>query len=238
MKERIANAMLLAAVTMLAALPMFRYQFLHLGGHIFPRPPTGLQAYHLAVGQGFVTLVAAFLSALVAFLYRERLGLPPFGRWADLRGWLLAGLLAGLAIAPLAYLGGDRILMARVPALFPPGAAAALAQMAGAALAQEVIFRLGLLTIGIYFLRRWGWAGYPWPAVAGVCMFAAAGNYLLLAKFQLIGEVGVWRAAATLAPSFALQCLFSAVYLRAGFLAAAGFHAGVQIRLLLYALLR
>ena len=237
-KDRTKNAVFVATLAMFASLPMFHYRFLYLGGHIFSRQPSGQQAYYLALSQSFLVLVAAFLSALVCFLYRDRLGLPPFGRAMDGAAGLLSGLAVGLMLTPVVYFACDSEILRRIPLLFPRDGLWALAHMAGAAVTQETIFRLGLMTIGLYFLRRRRWTGYPWPVVAPVAVFGAAGNYLLLVKFNLVQFLPPAQTAAAVALSLLLQALYCHVYLRHGFLSAVAFHMGADVKLAIYALMR
>jgi len=237
-KDRTRNAFFLATLAMFASLPMFHYRFLHFGTHIFSRQPTAAQAYYLALSQSFLVLVAAFLSALVCFLYRDRLGLPRFGRPADIPLSLIVGLAAGLLLTPVAYYICDNIVLQQIPAIFPDQVGWALSHMFGAAIVQETIFRLGLMTIGLYFLHRRRWGGYPWPVILPAAAFGAAGNYLLLIKFNLIHMLPPAQLAISTFLSLLLQWLYGHVYWRRGFIAAAAFHGGMDVRLLVYALMR
>jgi hypothetical protein len=237
-KDRTRNAFFLAALAMVASLPMFHYRFLHLGDQIFARQPSAQQAYYLALSQSFMVLVAAFLSALVWFLYRDRLGLPRFGRMADIPAGLLSGLAVGLVLTPLIFLACDREILRHVPALFPSEALWALAHMAGAAVVQEAIFRLGLMTIGLYFLHRWRWRGYPWPVILPVAVFGAVGNYLLLVKFNLVQILPPAQVTVSVFLSLGFQWLYCHLYLKWGFAATVAFHLGMEGKLLIYALVR
>jgi hypothetical protein len=237
-KDRTRNAFFLATLAMFASLPMFHYRFLYLGEQIFDRRPSAEQAYYLALSQSFMVLVAAFLSALVWFLYRDRLGLPRFGRMADIPAGLLSGLGIGLVLTPLIFFACDRTILRHVPALFPSGAVWALAHMAGAALVQETIFRLGLMTIGLYFLRRWGWCAYPWPVILPVAVFGAVGNYLVLVKFNLVPILPPAQVTVSMFLSLIFQWLYCHLYLKRGFTATVAFHVGMEGKLLVYALMR
>jgi hypothetical protein len=237
-KDRTRNAFFLSTLAMFASLPMFHYRFLHFGPYIFSRQPTASQAYYLALSQSFLVLVAAFLSALVCFLYRDRLGLPRFGQPADIPPSLIAGLAAGLLLTPAAYYFCDSVILQRIPSVFPDHMGWALAHMVGGAIVQATVFRLGLMTIGLYFLHRWRWRGYPWPVILPVAAFGAAGNYLLLVKFNLVHMLPPAQAAIAAILSLLLQWLYCHVYWRHGFIAATAFHAGMDVKLLVYALMR
>lgn len=237
-KDRTKNAVFVATLAMFASLPMFHYRFLHLGEHLFGRQPSSQQAYYLALSQSFLVMAAAFLSALVCFLYQDRLDLPPFGRLMDGAAGLLSGLAIGAMLTPVVYFACDSEILRRIPLLFPKSGLYALAHMAGAAITQETIFRMGLMSIGLYFLKRRRWTGYPWPVVAPVAAFGAAGNYLLLVKFNLVQFLPPTQTVFALALSLLLQALYCHVYLQHGFLSAAAFHMGADVKLAIYALMR
>lgn len=236
-RDGIRNAVLLAGATLFAAFPMFHYQYQRLAGLLLtvPPPPELLQA--LALQQALLVFLMALLCALVGFLYADRLQLPRFGTLADIRFWLPAGLLGGLLLTPLTYLIVDQSVLALQPALFPDTWSWALAEMLGSALTQEVLARFGLLTVALYFLQRWHFRGWPWPAVLLIATLGVAGTALFLSRFDLLSQLTTPTLFSALALAFGLQWLFCVIYLRWGFLAVVSVHVGLAVKWLVYALL-
>ena len=237
MKERIQNAIFLAAAAMLGSFPMFLYQYQHLSGYIFTPQPSEERLFYLSLIQSVIVFALAFLCALVGFLYSARLKLPKFGSPADALNWLSFGLALGLLFTPLSYFVLDREMMRLIPQMYPTHWPWAIGNMLGGAITQEVISRFGLLTIGIYLLDRWNFKGYPWPAIALVSLFGCAGTYVSLLKFDLAQRLFPSEIVLALIIVFILQWVFSEAYVRKGFLAAVCIHFGLSVRLLVYALL-
>lgn len=236
-KAKMQNSVLLAGAAMAASFPMFMYQYRHLSGLILDYKPAPELLDNLALKQSVIVFFAAFLCALVGFLYAERLRLPVFGKTADIAVWLPRGLLIGTALTPVFYLAIDRELSRIFPSLFPNPWPWALADMLGSAITQEVLARLGLLTIGIYFLDRWKFKGYPWPAVAAIAMFGTLGTYLFLTRFGIAQKVSIYHFLISLFLAFGLQWIFCAIYLRWGFVAAVCIHIGLNVKYLIYAVM-
>ncbi|MCP4112271.1 MAG: CPBP family intramembrane metalloprotease [Desulfobacteraceae bacterium] len=236
MKDKMRNSVFLAAAAMFGTLPMFQYHFRHFAGSLFTRQPTAEQIYYLALGQSFMVFLLAFLCSLVGFLYSERLQLPEFGKTSDIPGWLCMGLLVGLFFTPISYYFCDREVFRVIPEIFPNSSLWALANMSGIALAQEVIVRFGLLTIGIYLARRWGLKGYAWPVIVVISIFGALGTYVFLAKFDLVHKLFPSQLLISLIMAFFLQWIFCEIYLRKGFLAVLCIHFGLDIKFLVYSL--
>jgi hypothetical protein len=234
-KETVQNALLLSGLVMFACLPMFRYQFQYLSADIFIQPADPVMINRLALMQSFIVFLLAVLCSLVGFTYARRLELPGFGTFSDLLYWLPLGLLAGVLFAPVYYFLVDRALMQRIPEMFPASPVDALALMIGGVIPQEVIARFGLLTIGVYFWKRRR-KGRPWPLIAGVSLFGAAGAYVTLAKFYLNHKIPPVQMGIVLATVFLLQWLFCELYLRRGFVTATCIHLGLTVKLLIYAL--
>lgn len=234
MKSRLQNAVLLSAVAMFVSLPMFYERYTRFAGSIFKIPPTAEQLFYLSLSQSFMVLAIAFLSALVGFLYMDRLRLPGFGRFGDIRIWLPAGLVVGLAITPVAYYAADREIISVMPEVFPSSWQWALANMAGGAIAQEVIARMGLLTIALYFMDRWKFKGHPWPAIIFVSLFGAAGSFFSLAGHNLAGQLLPNQIILCLVLAFAGQWVFCEIFIRKGFIPAAGIHFGMSVKYLVY----
>lgn len=237
MKDRIKNAVLLASVAMFASLPMFYSQFLNMSGSIFPNRPTSHQIFYLSLSQSFIVFALALLCALIWFLYAERLRLPGFGKPSDLIAWVPVGLIAGLATAPVMYFCVEKDILGKLPELARGPWYWAVANMLGESITQEIIMRLGLLTIALYFADRWRLKGHPWPAVVLISIFGASGSYFSLAKFNLADKIFMYQMVTTLILAFIIQCVFCEIYLRKGFLATVSFHFGMSVKFLLYAII-
>ena len=153
-KNRVQNAIILSGLTMLLSYPTFLHRYGAAADLIFLRPPAAGQLQLLALGQSIVIFGLASVCSLVGFLYSDRLSLPGMGRKEAFPAWLGIGLLAGLAFAYPSWWISDRGLLRTAPGLEPSAWQVSLARMLGEALTQEVIARFGLLTIGVYLLRR------------------------------------------------------------------------------------
>ena len=234
MKNRLQNAVLLSAAAMFVSLPMFYERYVRFSDSIFKKPPTAEQLFYLALSQAFMVLAIAFLSALIGLLYQDRLRLPGFGKFGDIRAWLPVGLLAGLAITPIAYYAADRELMAAIPNLFPRDWQWAVVDMAGGAIAQEIIARMGLLTIGLYFMDRWKFKGHPWPAIIVVSAFGASGTFFSMAGHNLAFQLLPNQIILCLLLAFAGQWVFCEIYIRKGFFPAVSVHFGMSVKYLVY----
>jgi len=234
-KQRAKAAFVISAITMFAVCPKFFYQFRELAGRVSIGPVSDLQVLKLALGQSLILFTAAIISSLVGLLYADRLSLPGMGRFKDLKVWLPLGIALGLFLTPVSYYLADKRLLFQVPEMFPESLHLALGWVLGSALSQEVIARLGLLTIAVYFLHWFNFKGHPWPAILVVCLFTVMNVLILSHRFRLAGRIEPQLLHLSLAGSFLFQWLLCEVYIRKGFLAAAALHAGLKIKVLVYA---
>lgn len=233
MRQRVETALLLAGIASLLAWPMFALQFERLGTLWFAHPPDAAAAWRLALRQAVVVFAVLLPSALVGMLYAHRLGLPGLGQLRWMRFWLGASLIAGTCATPIVHGLMDRALLAALPQLYPATVPAAFLDMAGSALVQEIILRAGLLTILVYFLRRAGFRGHPWPANLPIALFAALGLARYLDRLAVDDPTApLWIA---LLLSFVLQWIYGEMYLRYGLLAAMGVHFGLSVKFAWYA---
>jgi len=236
-RDRAQNALLLAGAATFLSYPMIYYQFNHMMGKVFARPPSPEQLKLLSVGQSLILFAIAFLCSLVGFLYFERLTLPGFGRFRDLKKWLPVSLGLGIALTPLAYFAADRGLLAQIPETYPHPWPWAVAWIVGNALSQEVVARFGLLSIGVYLLRWVGFQGRPWPAITVVSGFGVLCSFLFLERMDFAARIGPWPMAFSLLAIFISQWALSEVYVRKGFMAALALHIGLGVRVVIYALM-
>jgi hypothetical protein len=109
--------------------------------------------------------------------------------------------------------------------------------MAGGALSQEVIGRLGLLSVGVYVLRWRGFTGHPWPAILAVSAFAAVCGRLYLARISYPAGEETLQVAVSLAYIFAFHWTLCEVYVRKGFFAAVALHLGLVVKFAVYAVM-
>lgn len=236
MTHKIQNSIFLAAAAMFASIPMFQYQFLYCTD-VFNQPPSNKEAYYLAVCQAFMIFSVALLSALVGFLYAQRLHLPGFGKLNEFKFWLPLGLILGSVLTPVSYYLFDKDIMRSCPQLFPDALPYALAFMVGTVIDQEVIIRFGLLTIGMYFQMRWQPKVYPWPVFLVITGFVTMGSYFGLSKFGLADQLSLSQVIIPVGGTFIFQWIYCEIYIRKGLLAVFYFHFGMTVKYAWYALL-
>lgn len=231
-KNRVQNAIILAGFTMLLAYPTVLYRYSAAADLIFSRTPTDGQLQLLALGQSIVIFGLASVCSLVGFLYSDRLSLPGLGRAGSLPPWLGIGLAAGLVLAYPSWWISDRWILQTAPGMEPSPWHVSLARMAGESLTQEVIARFGLLTIGVYLLRRFEITDSNLPAIFAVSGFAAVGAAVSTGRLGL--ELSGLQMALAVLLSFARNWILAEVFLRRGLIASVGLHAGLNLKLLLY----
>lgn len=223
---------------MFLSYPWFLYINQNLTEAVFRHSPSVHQLRVFSLGQSIILFAISLLCSLVGLLYSDRLDLPGLCNPGDVKKWLPTGLVLGLLLTPISYLATDRSLLFQVPEMFPKPWPWALAWMAGSSLAQEVVARLGLLTIGIYLLRWFSFKGHPWPAIAVVSIFASMSTFITyLDRLKLDERLLPWQLWFSLISIFFFQWIFSEVYVRRGFVAVLLLHFGLSIRVLIYSFL-
>lgn len=222
---------------MILSYPYFLFDLTRAAPVIFPRPPDPANLQILALGQAIILFGAALLCALVGFLYAERLGLPGRGKPASALRWSLLGLPAGIIAAPVAWFLVDQDMVRIIPGYEPSSWPVSLTRMAGGALAREVVLRFGLVTIAVYFLRRFKLSADNWPAAVAISLFAATGTFLQLGRLQCLAEFSDPRLILIVGAAFVENLVLSILYLRRGLLAAVALDAGLNLKLLIYSLL-
>jgi hypothetical protein len=131
----------------------------------------------LAVELILLTLVL-FLSALIGFSFSPRLGLPGLGRPGGLIRALPLLVLGGIVLVAISYFAFDRYFFAIAPHSFPGKTGYLVAIPFKAALADETILRLGLVTIGVGLTKN---------RAAGVILMSAVASLLTVKYFEFIG---------------------------------------------------
>ncbi len=234
-KSRVKEAVVLSCLTMFMACPYFFYRFRELAGRVSVDPVSDMQVFKAAVGQALILLAVALLSSLVGLLYARRLYLPGLGNIRDLKFWVPLGIILGLLLTPASYYLADRKLIYQVPEMFPSACQWALGWVLGSAFSQEVIARLGILTIGVYFLHWYNFKGHPWPAILVVCLFTVMSLLIMNYRFRLAGRIEPGLLHLSMASTFIFQWVLCELYIRKGFMAALSLHAGLKIKLIVYA---
>jgi hypothetical protein len=237
MKNRIQNSILLSAAAMFCSLPLFQYQYLHLSSKIFPNMPSPEKIYYLAVSQSFILFALALLCSLIGFLYSDPLNMPGFGKLSDAAVWLPVGLMIGIVFTPIRYFLFDRSIIMTIPELFPKPWGWALAQMIGTTIPQEVIVRFGLLTIGVYLLRKLNYSGHPVSAIGLISVFGSFVTYLTMIRFNIASKLIPNQMITLLLLTFCLQWIYCEIYIRKGLVATVCIHFGLTVKFLLYALI-
>lgn len=235
-KSGVANSILLAAAAMIGAIPMFQHQFRSLTATVFTVEPSEQQIFYLALGQSFILFCLALLCSLVGFFYSAPLGLPGLGKLRDGPKWFGVGAVIGLGLTPVFYYSCDFEIYTIAPELFPASTSQAFYMVIGNALAQEIIARFGLVTIGVYLWKNIGRTGYPWPAVIVVSLFSAFGHYLFITRFNLDLKLSTAHIAVTVFATFLFQILFSDTFVRRGLIAALGLHLGIGVKPVIYSI--
>jgi hypothetical protein len=119
-----------------------------------------------------------FLSALVGFSFSVRLDLPGFGQMREFLRALPIIIAGGIILVGISYVAFDRWFFAIAPISFPKETAYLVAFPFKAALADETILRLGLVTIGV---------GLTKDKAAGVILMSAVSTLLTVKYFEFIG---------------------------------------------------
>jgi len=134
----------------------------------------------LFFSQLFLLFIACLLSALAGFSFSQRLELPGFGDWAAFvrSFWNLFAL--ALTMVVLSYFIFDRHLIKLAPQFYPQELLYLLALPLKRAFTDEIILRLGLVTISVLLFKS---------KLFGVIAVSALFPFLSVKYFQFIGVV-------------------------------------------------
>lgn len=119
-----------------------------------------------------------FLSSLVGFSFSGRLGLPGFGKIREFLFALPLLIVGGLVLVAISYFVFDRYFLAVAPVSFPDQPIYLVTIPFKAALADETILRLGLVTIGVSLTKN---------KSVGVILMSAVSSLLTVKYFGFIG---------------------------------------------------
>jgi hypothetical protein len=154
--------------------------------------------------------------------------------WAELANNLVATAIAGLVIG-LALVGLRIALVDQLPVNLPAfgfrGVLGSLAVSIGAAVGEEVWFRLGLLSTLVWIVSKLTGQGRPndrtvWSCLLFVAVIFAAAHIPQLASFGAASSIGV---AGTIFGNTIVGTLYGWFYWRRGLLAAISVHFWVDV---------
>jgi hypothetical protein len=171
----VVKSTILATAAAVSAIGYFHYLVFDVpsGG-----PPAGQDPWTFLAFEVMLLFLILLLSALVGFSFSPRLGLPGFGRMKELLYALPLLIVGGLILVATSYLVFDRYFYAIAPVSFPRQPIYLFTIPFKAALADETILRLGLVTVGVGLTRNKG---------AGVILMSAVSSLLTVKYFEFIG---------------------------------------------------
>jgi hypothetical protein len=145
MRSVLLKSGILAVAAVFFTIPYF----LHLTRTMGSR----LDLWGLMGTQLLMLFIVCLLSAVVGFSYSKRLDLPGFGDFKLFLGALPYLILASLALIMFSYVCFDRYFYSISPASYPKHFSWLLSIPFKRALTDEIILRLGLITIGVGLFR-------------------------------------------------------------------------------------
>ncbi|MBN1883501.1 MAG: hypothetical protein JW885_15145 [Deltaproteobacteria bacterium] len=174
--ERVVReAALLTVFALVAAISYVRYLLDMAVG----RGMLGLETASVVfVTDLFLLGVLLFLCALVGLSFAPRYRLPGLGLTKRVVHDLPLLVLGGLALAALTFFLFDRYFYAVSPGSYPVSPLMLISLPMKGAVTDEVILRLGMLTLAVGLLRHRG---------AGVMLMAALAALMSLRYFQFLG---------------------------------------------------
>ena len=173
----VAASSILAISAVLFTLPYFHYLiFVVLEDE--GRFPKGLSPWGFLLTQLFLLLILWLLSAMVGFSFSRRFKLPGFGNPKDFINAIpTLFALAGIMIA-LSYYLFDRHFFLLSPLSYPKGTLYVISLPFEGALTEEVILRLGLVTLSIGLIKR---------KSAGIVFVSGLGALFTIPSYHLVG---------------------------------------------------
>ncbi len=174
----LTKSVILASAAVFFTIPYFNF----LTEGVFQAQNCGNQFKFgsLFLYQLFLLFIACLLSALAGFSFSQRLELPGFGDWtAFVRSfWNL--LVLGVTMVVLSYFLFDRHLIRVAPQVYPQEPLYLLAMPLKRAFTDEIILRLGLVTISVLLFKS---------KLFGVIAVSVLFPFLSVKYFQFIGVV-------------------------------------------------
>jgi len=174
--ERVVlQATCLTVLALVAVIPYIRYLLEMAVKRGMLGPET---ASHVLVTDLLLLGMLLFLCALVGLSFAPRYRLPGLGLSRQLVQDLPLLVFGGLALAALTFLLFDRYFYAISPGSYPTSPLMLLCLPVKGALTDEVILRLGMLTLAVGLLKHRG---------AGIMLVAALAALMSLRYFQFLG---------------------------------------------------
>ena len=235
--RRVKNAILLAGASLALSIPVFLHNYEHYTNKIFEKMPTPQQIQLLAVGQSLIVFCAVIICALVGLLYKDKLGLPGIGQKKDFKKWVPLCFGFGILFAPALYVFSDAAIFPHLPGLYPKNFLWALSYAAGNALNEEIVGRLGLLTIAVYFINLRNQDGRTDTAVLIISIILAFSSLLFLNRLELIGDLTPYQIIKILLVKFVINMVYGEVYIKKGLVPTLFLHLGVNSRIVLYSII-
>jgi hypothetical protein len=172
----IINAFVFASVATLLTIPYFHYLITTVArGDLSGTIPGH---HHFLPLQLFLLFVICLLSAVVGFTFGKRYALPGFGASRRYIHDLPLLLAAGAALMIISCVFFDRYFYMLSPGSYPEGLLYLLVIPLKGAVAEELILRFGLVTIGVGICRN---------RYAGVILVAVFATLLSIRYFIFIG---------------------------------------------------
>ncbi len=171
----VVKSAILSTVAAASAIGYFHYLVFQVRSG---SPPLGQDPWTFLVIELVLLWLVLFLCSLVGFSFAQRLDLPGFGRMREFLVALPLLAIGGLVLVAVSYFVFDRYFFAIAPVSFPKRPIYLLAIPFKAALADETILRLGLVTIGVGLTKNKG---------AGVILMSAVSSLLTVKYFEFIG---------------------------------------------------
>jgi len=171
----VVKSTVLAILAAGSAAGYFHYLVFVVSAGVAPagRDPLGFMTVELVL-LGLVL----FLSALIGFSFSARLDLPGFGKIREFFTALPVLIVGGIVMVALSYVVFDRYYFTMAPISFPRETVYLIAIPFKAALADETILRLGLVTIGVGLTKNKG---------AGVVLMSAVSTLFTVKYLEFIG---------------------------------------------------
>jgi hypothetical protein len=237
MMGRIKIAIILAGVSLFLSVPVYIHNYEHYAAGIFKTIPDPHQVRLFAVGQSLIVFGVVIICALAGILYKDKVGLPGLGAYHDLKKWAPLGFGVGVLFAPAIYFFSDSAILSHLPELYPDDALWALSYAAGSVLNEEIVGRLGFLTIAIYFFRwRNKDRGTDLPVFL-ISIILTIGSLMFLQRISLLEDLTLYEVLQILLAKFTLNMVYGEFYIRKGLVTTLFVHFGVNIRIVLYALI-
>ena len=174
--EIMQKSLFMALASTLFASPYF-YHLLRLSGT--PAISTaGMAIYGFLAMELFLLFLLSLLCAAVGFSFAGRRALPGFGKWSVFVKDLTWLFLLGMALITLSILFFDLRFHEISPSSYPTDLIYLVTFPLKGALTEEIILRLGLVTIGAGLFRH---------RAAGVVLAAILSVFFSMKYFQFIG---------------------------------------------------